>query len=60
MVWYKLNLSLHQKQNRRIMKNTDYNLKQFENAISSEGSLDAFLGLVNDLDLQLVEVSVSA
>jgi len=42
------------------MKNTDYNLKQFENAISSEGSLDAFLGLVNDLDLQVVEVSVSA
>jgi hypothetical protein len=42
------------------MKNTDYNLKQLENAISSEGSLDAFLGLVSDLDLQVVEVSISA
>ena len=38
------------------MKNTDYNFKQFENVISASGDFDVLMGLMSDLDLQVVDV----
>ena len=38
------------------MKNTDYNFGQIENVISSVSGFDAVMGLVNDLDLHVVDI----
>mgnify|MGYP007070298067 FL=1 len=38
------------------MKNTDYNFGQIENVISTSGEFDVIMGLMNDLDLHVVDI----
>ena len=53
MVWHKLAVPLHQKLNEGTMRNTDYNnVETLSNMISSNDSLQALKGLMEDLGLE--------
>lgn len=39
------------------MKNTQYNLETLGTVISSSASLEALLGMIGDLDLEILSVS---
>ena len=53
MVWRKLRISLQQKLNESVMRNTDYNLETLGNLISSDTSFKALQDMIKDLDLEL-------
>ena len=40
----------------RVMKNTDFSLGQIENVISASSDFDAIMGLMDDLDLHVVDI----
>ncbi len=41
---------------RNVMKNTDFTLESIGSMISSEDSFSALVGIISDLDLELVDV----
>lgn len=53
MVWRKLTVSLHQKTNDAVMRNTDYNADFLGNLISSDTSFKALQDMIKDLDLEM-------
>lgn len=59
MVWYMLRLSLHQliKKN-EAMYTTDFNIDSLSSLISAE-SADILSGLIQDMDLELIDVKVA-
>ena len=40
----------------QVMKNTDFSLGQIENIISASSDFDAIMGLMDDLDLHVVDI----
>ena len=52
-LWHKQALPLHQKQNERAMKNTDFNIDALGNMISSDISFQALKDIIDDLGLEL-------
>ena len=56
MVWRKRRLSLHQKQNKEAMRNTNYNLDNLTSVISSESSLQTLMDMIGDLGLEILDI----
>ena len=61
VVWYNGALPLYQEKDNnakkyRVMKNTDFSLGQIENVISASSDFDAIMGLMDDLDLHVVDI----
>ena len=48
---------MHQKQKQRAMRNTDYNISALSSIISTEASFQALQGLIDDLGLELGDVT---
>ena len=56
MVGRKRGLSLHQKQNKEAMRNTNYNLDNLTSVISSESSLQTLMDMIGDLGLEILDI----
>lgn len=40
------------------MKNTDYSLSTLDFVISSESSLEALIGMIEDMDLEITDIKL--
>lgn len=40
------------------MKNTDYSLSSLDYVISSDSSLEALLGMIEDMDLEITDIRI--
>lgn len=63
MFWYKSGLTLHMENEKTPQKNkamykTDFNIDSISSVISSE-SMDILSGLIQDMDLELVDVKAA-
>ena len=52
-----MGVTLHQKSNHEVMRNTDYNVSALGSFLSSDASLQALKDIIDDLGLEVENVT---